>query len=415
MNLNQTKLLVLDRPEDLSKNAATGVSLHCHTEFSKEMLDFVPHYAKKLPIISFFWERERKSYLEREGRPLDFTTAYWSPPLNSTDVYNIEKKQINDTGLNALVSLTDHDEIEGNRLVNRTVDTSKAPVSFEWTVPFLFGFFHLGIHNLPEDRADDLTRDLLSYSFSEADEPDNDRLHELFNMLNQIPEVLVVLNHPIWDIELVGEERHAVLLRKFVAEHGKWIHALEINGFRSWSENKRVIEMAESLGFPIVTGGDRHGCKPNTVLNLSNKSTFSEFVEEIRVSKHSDVVLMPEYLHPLHSRQLESFSEILSHYPDFPTDRQRWFDRIYFDVGDEKGLVSLSDHGWIKGGPAWVRAAIWTLGFLGSPKLRPVFRVARKKRDRVPRHISETRIRIAETPEISTGFTGSPESTGSTG
>lgn len=415
MNLNQTKLIVLDKTRDLSKNVKTGVSLHCHTEHSREMLDFVPHYADKLPIISRFWEKERKNYIKREGKAIDFTKAHWSPPLNSTDVYNIEKEQLNDIGLEALVSLTDHDEIEGNRSVNQKVDVSKAPVSLEWTVPFLYGFFHLGIHNLPPDRADEFTAELLSYSFSEKDEPDNDCLHQLFCKLNEIPEILVILNHPIWDIELVGRERHSILLQKFLAEHGKWIHALEINGFRSWSENKKVIEMAEALGFPIVTGGDRHGCKPNTVINLSNQTTFSEFVEEIRVSKRSEVVLMPEYLHPLHSRQLQSFSEILSHYPDFPEVRRRWVNRIFIDLGDEKGLVSLFEHGWIRGGPAWVRAAVWTLGLMGSPKLRPLFSLARKKKDRVPKDISETKIRIPDPPEISAGFPGSPESTGTLG
>jgi hypothetical protein len=101
-------------------------------------------------------------------------------------------------------------------------------------------------------------------------------------MLNEIPSVLVILNHPLWDIELVGERRHALLLRDFVRKHGRWIHAFEINGFRSWSENKAVIELAEALGIPVATGGDRHGCKPNTVINLTNASTFEEFVDEIR-------------------------------------------------------------------------------------------------------------------------------------
>ncbi|MCV4639621.1 hypothetical protein OFB62_30435, partial [Escherichia coli] len=76
-------------------------------------------------------------------------------------------------------------------------------------------------------------------------------------MLNEIPQVLIILNHPLWDIEIVGQQRHEILLRNFIKTHGKWIHAFEVNGFRSWSENKAVIELAESLGIPVVTGGDR--------------------------------------------------------------------------------------------------------------------------------------------------------------
>jgi hypothetical protein len=224
-------------------------------------------------------------------------------------------------------------------------------------------------------------------------------------MLSEFPSVLVVLNHPLWDIELVGAERHELLLRNFIREHGRWIHAFEINGFRSWSENKAVIEMAEALGIPVATGGDRHGCKPNTVINLTSNGTFEEFVEEIREHRRSEIVLMPEYEHPLHSRQLQSFSEILKHYPHFAEDRRRWFDRVFFDIGDGRGVVPLSSHGWKLGGPRWLRAAIWTLGVLGSPTMRPVFRAARKRVDRVPKHAAKTKFEIRELEDLSRELT----------
>jgi len=204
----------------------------------------------------------------------------------------------------------------------------------------------------------------------------------------------------LWDIEIVGKERHALLLKNFLKKHGRWIHALEINGFRKWSENKAVIEMAEALDLPIVTGGDRHGCRPNTVINLTNARTFAEFVEEIRVDKRSEVVLMPEYKEPLHSRQLQSFAEILKHYPEFSEGRRRWFDRVYYDY-DGLGLRKLSVH-WEFGGPLWLQWATWTLGVSGNPRWRPLFRRAMKPEDRVPRDASETKFEIPDLQEIST-------------
>ena len=64
-----------------------------------------------------------------------------------------------------------------------------------------------------------------------------------------------------------------------------------------------LIEMAEALGIPLATGGDRHGCKPNTVMNITNAETFEELANEIRVEKRSEVVLMPEYEYPLRQRR----------------------------------------------------------------------------------------------------------------
>jgi len=398
MILRQTRLHILHKPQDLGKEATTGVSLHCHTEHSKEMLDFVPHYAAKLPIIAYFWKKERERYLQREGKAPDFSTAYWSPPMTAQEVYNIEKRQINEAGLEAITSISDHDSIDANLLINEHTANEQAPISLEWTVPFSYGFFHVGIHNLPKDRAVELTKTLLDYTFNEENQS-AEKLNELFSMLNALPEVLIVLNHPLWDIEIVGKEKHAHLLKNFLKEHGRWIHALEINGFRKWSENKAVIEMAEALGYPIVTGGDRHGCKPNTVLNLTNAKTFSEFTEEIRVDKRSEVVLMPEYKQPLHSRQLQSFGEILKHYPEFSEGRQKWFDRVHYDIGDGHGLRKLSVH-WTYGGPTWLRWAVWTLGVSGSPRLRPLFHYAVKPEDRVPQDASQTKFEIPDLQEI---------------
>ena len=399
MHLKQTRLHILHEAENLTPKAKTGVSLHCHTEHSREMLDFVPHYAAKLPIINYFWQKEQRNYIKREGKKIDFSTAFWSPPLTAQEVFNIEKSQINETGLEALVSISDHDSIDANLKINEQTENSKAPISLEWTVPFEYGFFHVGVHNLPKNRAVELTRTLLDYTFNKENQT-NEKLHELFSLLNSIPEILVVLNHPLWDIEIVGKEKHEILLKHFIKEHGRWIHAFEINGFRSWSENKAVIEMAEALGFPIVTGGDRHGCKPNTVINLTDSKTFDEFVEEIRSGRRSEVVLMPEYKQPLHSRQLQSFAEILKHYPEFPEGRKKWFDRVHFDIGDGHGLRPLSVH-WIYGGPTWLRWAIWTLGVFGSPKMRPVFSLARNKKDRVPKTAAQTKFEISNLEEIS--------------
>ncbi len=407
MNLRNTKLHIVGKGSELKGKAETGVSMHCHTENSMEMLDFVPHYAEKLPIIASLWLRERRNFNKRNGRYPDFSNAFWSPPLSPQDVFSIEKSQLENVGLNPIVSLTDHDSIAATMVVNELEPNAVAPISMEWTVPFEFGFFHVGVHNLPKDRASDLTQTLLEFTFNKVNHT-VEKLTELFALLHEIPQVLVVLNHPLWDIEIVGKEHHEQLLKDFIRVHGRWIHAFEINGFRSWSENKAVIELAEAIGIPIVTGGDRHGCKPNTVINLTNADTFDGFVEEIRIGKRSEVVLMPAYEQPLPSRQLESFSEILSHYPSFREGRRQWIERVHFDTGDGNGVRSLAAHGWVNGGPIWLRIAIKTLGILGSPTMRPLFRMARSKKDRVPKSVERADFHVPEGDDAWLSLTSDP-------
>lgn len=400
MNLKHTRLHILHKPKDLSKDAKTGVSLHCHTRYSKEMLNFIPHYAEKIPIVSHFWKKERDKYLEREGKAINFSTAFWSPPLTEQDVYNLETEQLNRAGLNGFVSITDHDSIDANLKINeQNGRAQQAPISMEWTVPFSYGFFHIGVHNLPETGALEIAARLLDFSFAGAPRSGGE-LTELLMMLNALPDVLVVLNHPLWDIEIAGKARHKTLLKNFIKEYGRWIHALEINGFRSWSENKAVMELAESLEIPLVTGGDRHGCQPNTVINLTNAQTFGEFAEEIREGKRSQIVMMPEYKQPLHSRQLQSFAEILKLYPDFPEDRRRWFDRVHVDIDDGLGVRPLSAH-WKGGGPNWLRWAIWALSLLGHETLRPAFRLAMKREDSVPKQSPASSLPRTVSAEIS--------------
>jgi len=64
---------------------------------------------------------------------------------------------------------------------------------------------------------------------------------------------------------------------------------------RSWSENKSVIELAAVWQRPLISGGDRHGCEPSGALNLTQATSFPEFINEIRRDHLSHIVFMPQY------------------------------------------------------------------------------------------------------------------------
>lgn len=368
----RTLLQVVKHPDEalFLWPARTAISLHCHTHHSQEILDFIPHYAARIPLVAQLFQREMNRYEARFGKPIDFAAAWWTPPVSARDVWETETRQIEERlQLRGLISITDHDDIEAGQRLQVLELPSPVPISMEWTVPYDIGYFHLGVHNLPPETAAETADLLLDYTR----QPTNYDLGDLLMMLHQLPGVLVVLNHPLWDIEMIGAERHLAALKSFLHEYGQWLHAFEVNGFRSWRENDAVRRMAEELSFPVVSGGDRHGCQPNTTLNVTRAQTFAEFVEEVRDGQ-SKVLMMPEYSEALVARTLEAAAEILRTYPNFPIEQQIWTDRVF--ARQETGAAKSLSQIWQRGGPVWVRAAVWMMCCLGSRRLRPAWRFA---------------------------------------
>jgi hypothetical protein len=366
-----TRMRIHERRADALREFRAAVSLHCHTHHSKELLTFIPHYAAKIPLVSRLFKSEMDRYLTIHGKTIDFARAWWTPPATPRQVLEMETLQIEaEFGLPAFVSITDHDDIEAGSLLQVIDSSRRVPISLEWTVPYQRGFFHLGVHNLPRERAAEIAAELMKLTHAQADAM---ALRDLLAMLHESPETMVVLNHPLWDIEFIGAEEHADCLGAFLGEHEQWIHAFEINGFRSWKENEAVMRMGEDFNLPVVAGGDRHGLQPNTLLNLTRAASFDEFVAEIREDAQSEVLLMPAYRESRVARTLEVAADVLRNYPDRALPK--WSDRVFIDIGDGCGSYTLSRHGK-RGGPAWVRAALWGLRMLGSRHVQPALRMA---------------------------------------
>ena len=205
-------------------------------------------------------------------------------------------------------------------------------------------------------------------------EPADDMLVDLFTLLDRSSETLLVLNHPCWDVARVGAAEHGTSLRHFMSRCRPWIHALEINGLRSWSENLQVLRMAEEYDLPVVAGGDRHGCRPNTVLNLSKVEPWADFVAEIRVDRRSDILILPAYEEPLGLRQLEVAADALRRYPHYPHGQRRFTDRTFADL-DGYSWHPLSFY-WDGGAPLWLRLILRVIVGLGSDRVRPILRRA---------------------------------------
>jgi hypothetical protein len=369
MGQARTQVYFLPADGSVTRAFRTGVSLHSHTEHSRERLGDLHRYLERLPVVAQFLQWERDRYREGTGRNLDFSRAYWRGPLCARSAYDVERLQIERLGLRSIVSLTDHDNIQAGMLLQPDRAPGEIPVSVEWTVPYEQAYFHLGIHNLDPAGAISRMQALAAYT----QEPKPAALDHLLEALDGDPGVLVVLNHPLWDMAGIGLGQTIILVRKFLRTYGRHIHALEMNGLRSWQENIGVVSLAKESGHPVVAGGDRHGLEPNATINLTRAAAFNEFATEIRVERSSDIIFLPQYKEPLAFRHLLCAWDAVREHPQF-VEKQRWVARVFVpcDNGIERPLSVV----WPKGAPAWIEPCLNVVGLLASPPVRTAARLA---------------------------------------
>jgi hypothetical protein len=270
-----------------------------------------------------------------------------------------------------MVSLSDHDNIKAPMLLRTVASARRIPVSVEWSAPYGVQSFHLGIHNLPSARATEWMQTLEDFTAR----PSDARLTEILIALNQERNVLVVFNHPMWDLYLVGQDKHDFLVNEFLQKNGNYLHALELNGLRHWEENRQVRRLAEKWNMLLVSGGDRHGVEPNANINLTNASTFTEFVHEIRREKKSNMLFMPQYAEPWKHRILRSAIDAVRDYPDFPLGSRTWDERVYHP--DANGVARPLSELWPSGtAPRVMRWGVALVQLMGKGPVSGGLRIA---------------------------------------
>jgi len=303
----------------------SGVSLHSHTNQSKETLAFLAKFGNQFPAMKRLMARLERRSEANHGMRVNYKASYWTPPMTPKLAFDLESEQIEELDVAPMVSLSDHDTIKGPMLLSAMPGNREIPVSVEWTVPFGAQTFHLGVHNLPSTKATEWMATLAEYTAN----PRPARLTEILVGLNDHPDVLLVFNHPAWDLYMIGKENHAFQVNDFLQRHGSHLHALELNGLRDWDENRATRRLAEKWNMLLISGGDRHGVEPNANINLTNAATFPEFVHEIRRQKKSDILFMPQYAEPWKLRILQSAIDAVRHYPEFPQGSRTWDERVY--------------------------------------------------------------------------------------
>jgi hypothetical protein len=303
-------------------------------------LSFVSILASRYRAIEWYLERHQRR-AERNGVAIDLFKACWTPPLTAREAHDVERKQIEDVlELDAIVSLSDHDNIDASTLLRVIPGFDQAIVSVEWTLPYKQCNFHIGVHNLSAKTAAAVMKDLADYTAN----PRIERLAEIFHYLNERRGVLLVFNHPKWNISFLETAHFQFLLTDFLSQYSSFIHAFELNGLRSWRENQEVAQLANGWNQPVISGGDRHGREPNGNVNMTNATSFEEFVDEVRVRRISHVMFMPQYADPIALRFVQTFLDVIREYPDKPEGAKRWDGRTLYP--DANGVFRPVSEFW---------------------------------------------------------------------
>ena len=367
------RISYLWKDPDSAREYATGISLHSHTNQSKETLDFLANFGSE-----YTWVRNLIALGEARAKrvhsiSINYSASYWTPPLTPRLAFDLESRQIEKLGVMPLVSITDHDTISAPMLLRTVASARHIPVSVEWSAPFGGDqSFHLGIHNLPSETGASWMRTFEEYTAN----PDEARFTEILSALHALPNVLIIFNHPMWDLYIIGREKHRQRVHDFMVTNGQFMHALELNGLRSWEENREVKDMAKAWNKLLISGGDRHGLEPNANINLSNATSFTEFVHEVRNEGRSHVLFMPQYAEPWKHRILQSTLDAIRNYPDFPQGSRTWDERVYHP--DSNGVVRPLCELWPGDGraPFFLRWIVDGVRIMGSKPVSGSLRMA---------------------------------------
>jgi hypothetical protein len=371
--MQQSSISYSWRKREASRGFTSGVSLHSHTCMSKETLRHLAELGTRYKLLRPIFDNRERYCREAHGFELDFHASYWTPPLNPLMAFDLERRQIEDQlNLPALVSLSDHDDIRAPLQLRSNPSPHSVPISVEWTVPYHDSVFHLGIHNLPAATAEAWMQTLAEFTAA----PSIPRINEILAALDALPDTLIVFNHPIWDMNKVGAERHLFCVDEFLSASNYFIHASELNGLRSWQENRQAHALAQKWNQLLISGGDRHGVQPNAIANLTHASCFDEFVHEVRRERISHIHFMASYAVPWKYRIFESALDVIRYYPDFPEGSRSWDDRVFHP--DSNGVARPISQLWPGDGrpPVFVRSVLGGFRLLGRKPLSSSLRIA---------------------------------------
>jgi len=98
--------------------------------------------------------------------------------------------------------------------------------------------------------------------------PSNARLTELLSALHALPNVLIVFNHPMWDLYEIGSARHALRVEEFMQQNGGLHPRDGVERPAPLEREPRGRALAARWNKLLISGGDRHGLRTSCTNSL---------------------------------------------------------------------------------------------------------------------------------------------------
>ena len=78
------------RDKEAPKGFRTGVSLHSHTNQSRETLDFLANFGNQYPVMRPLLSRLERRAEQMHGVRIDYAASYWTPPMTPKLAFDLE-------------------------------------------------------------------------------------------------------------------------------------------------------------------------------------------------------------------------------------------------------------------------------------------------------------------------------------
>jgi len=116
------------RDPHASRGFRSGVSLHGHTNQSRETLNFLANVGNQYPLIRPLMSRLERRSEQGHGMPVNYAEAFWTPPMTPKLAFDLESEQIEKLDIAPMVSLSDHDNIKAPMMLRSVPSARQIPV-----------------------------------------------------------------------------------------------------------------------------------------------------------------------------------------------------------------------------------------------------------------------------------------------